>query len=182
MSKQMNPVEIAMSMIQKIEDEEKTAYKVVYNELNKLDADYPKVTANHHSADLGPESLEYAYANLLFSSHAAYLYPDPPVFTRKDALTSLKLLNSVPNGRIAMMTLLHQTFPQAVVCVEHLYFLQRQVRRIFALPDADRPALLQGAKLEEWVYPDERIDKLRTDVIDLWKAVEDQEHADEAGV
>lgn len=174
-----NAIEVASMMIDKIGEEERGVFKPVYDALKKLDESYPKVTANHHRIDLGPDSMEFAYANLLFSSHAAYCYPDPPTHTRKDALHALKLMNSIPRGRITVMTFLCELFPQAVICVEQLYFLQRQVRRIFTLPDAERPELLRNAKLEDWVYPEAEIDKLRIEAIDLWKGLEDQKHADE---
>lgn len=179
MPKSKSPMELAIHMLEKIDEEENGPYKVIFDELKRLDEQYPKVNENHQRADLGLESIDFAYANLLFSSHAAYCYPEPPLFTRKEALTTLRLMCNIPNGRMTVTTLLYDLFPQAVVCVEHLYFLQRQVRRIFALPDSERPELLRGAKVEEWTYPDDLIDQLRVKSIDLWKDVEDKKYADE---
>lgn len=179
MLKQRSPVEMAMQMVERINEEDNGQYKPIYDALRKLDTDFPKVTENQHRVDLGNDAMEYAYANLLFSSHAAYLYPNPPTHTRKDALSALRLMNTIPSGKIAVVELLFDLFPQAVVCTEHLYFVQRQIRRIFTLPDAERPDLLRGMVLEEWVYPDDRIDQLRVDAIELWKQVEDKDDADE---
>ena len=181
MQNQKSPIELAVGMMQKVEDEESGAYKPVYEALKKLDAQYPNVGANLDRLDLGHESLEFAYANLLFSAHAASCYPTPPFATRKEALIALRLFNSVPHGRMTVMNLLYELFPQAVVCVEHVYFLQRQIRRAFTLPDSERPAILRGAKLEEWAYPEEAVDTLRTETIELWKQIGEETHnADEA--
>lgn len=180
MKQSLNPVQVAVDMLNRVQDEEKGPYKVVYDKLKDLDRDHPKVAENHFNHDFGPEPMDYAIANLLFSAHAAFMYPEPPTQTRKDCLEAVHLIHTVPSGRVLLMSYIHEQYPQAVFCVEHLYFLNRQMQRYFGLSDDLRPEVLRGAKAEDWVYNQETIDKLRVLAIDTWKELEDARHADEA--
>lgn len=177
----MNPFAVATEITTRIEQEKTGEYKAVYEALEKLDLDNQVAAKNNYSFDAGPESMEYAVSNLLYSSHIAYVYPTPPIFKRSEALLVTKFLSQVPSGRAALMGIVSYLFPQIVICTEHLYFLQRQMIRLFELPDDERPEQLRGQKPCEWLFPQDEVERIRILAIDTWKAAEDKHNADETG-
>lgn len=170
----LNPLQLAEKISNLIQGESEGAYRRVYDELRNLDIEFPNVTKNHSTYDPGNEPIEYAIANLLFSSHAAHTYPDPPMYTRKDTLATVKLLEQVPYGRTMLMDLMYELFPQAVFSMEHLFFLQRHIERLFSLPDEARPEELRGQRPCDWMYPMNKVQEIRNLAVDLWKEEEDR--------
>jgi hypothetical protein len=170
---------MATEIAERLEYERRGPYKALYDELDRLDKESPHVTRNHAKFDEGSRPMEYAIANLLYSAHKAGAYPTETPQTRKDALDVLEFLTPVPGGKAMLMALVHDLFPQAVICTEHLYFLQREVSRLLSLSNNERPEQLRDAVESEWMFPQERVDALRTQAIELWKTDEDNYHADE---
>lgn len=177
--KKKNPIATILALNDLVESEAAGHYKPVYGEILKLNDEFPNVAVNHAGFDPGPEVMEYAVANLLFSAHAAGEYPKEPTYTRKDTLFVVKLMEKVPGGRPALLEVLYDLFPQAVFCTEHLFFLHRQMQRYFTLPVEERPEPLRNAKTDDWMYPMARIEALRVQAVDLWKAEEEEHSVDE---
>ena len=174
----VTPVDMVERMLAKISQEEVGDFKLVYAELKRLEEVYPKVVENQGRLDLGNDAMEFALANLLYSAHGAFCYPAEPMYTRKNALDALYLMANVAGGRIMMMEFLYGLFPQAVICVEHLFFLQRRIHRVFELPDQDRPEMFRGEVIEDWTFPSAAIDLLRVSTIEVWKTAEDKREDD----
>lgn len=172
-----DPVSLTLDMMSQIEAESKGVYKPVYDELKKLDQEFPHVSAVHERVDEDGLALEYAVSNLLYFAHAALLYPATPEYTRKNTLEFTRFMAKVPGGRSMLLTYLSDLFPQAVVSTEHLYFLQRQIERACDLEECDKPDVLKGRTAAECTFPNDRIDKLRSLAVDLWKTEEDRKHA-----
>ena len=173
-AKKVNPLTVAQQIEQIMEIERRGPYKLVYDLLAFLDEEYPNVAKNHSQFDIGNEPMEYTLASFVFSSHAANMYPDTPKFTRKNALDAVKMLEAVPLGRTLLMELICQLFPQAVICTEHLFYLQRHIERLLELPNEDRPKPLRGQKASEWLFPHEKINDARLLAVELWKEKEDR--------
>ncbi len=177
--KMKSPIATMLALNDLVEREAAGHYKPVYDEILKLNEEFPNVASNHVGFDPGPEVMEYTVANLLFSASAAGEYPKEPTYSRKDSLFVVKFMKTVPGGRPALLDVLYDMFPQAVFCTEHLFFLHRQIQRLFLLPVEERPDQLRESKLCDWTYPLDRIEALRVQAVDLWKDEEDKLYADE---
>jgi hypothetical protein len=135
-------------------------YKVIFNELHRLEREYPDALKNH---DQLPSAAD---DEILLNTYAALLYPSAnekdPTVTPRIMRECLQTLSKVDGGRLAMLEMVQRLYAVCVFLIEHLYFRNRWIIRHVK---ANLPA---GTPLEQWAYPQDQIDKLRDTVREIW--------------
>ncbi len=173
----MNPMQLKMVMLRNVDIERHGVYKEFYEAVKVFDTEFPQVVRNQELKGADPDALDYTIANLLFTAYAASLYPDSPLFTRKDYLDVTKKLVEVPNGRITLIDLVIENYPHAVFCAEYIFFSNRGLNRLFDRPEADRPEHLKGENREDWTVPVDRVEYVRSLAHEAWR-VDERRHLD----
>jgi hypothetical protein len=134
-------------------------YRPVFLELKKLEQEFPTVHTNQDR--VGEDEMAIlinTYASLLYSAQDEAADVKSPSEVRN----ALLALQDVNGFREMITDLVQKFFPQVIVVIERLYFQNRAVIRYFALPASERPKNLRKINEREWMYPERRIDRLRS--------------------
>lgn len=140
-------------------------FHLIYDELKKLEMEFPNVARNQDSiADRDYSLLVNTYAALLHSAQETQDEASPAEIRQ-----ALQHLGGVVGFREATSELVAQLFPMSVIIIEKLYFQNRSVKRYLSIDPVERADGIGKVDLREWTYPDERIEALRDLVRQIWR-------------
>ena len=141
-------------------------YNPVFIELKKLEREYPLVHCNQDKViDDEIAILINTAASLLYSAQ-----DDAPVIrSPKEIRDALLTLQDVNGFRHLVTDLVQSYFPAVIVVTERMYYQNRAVIRYFELPAAERAKGMKRVNLDEWVYPEQRLDRLRNLARKIWR-------------
>jgi hypothetical protein len=138
------------------------AYQPVFDEIMRLEKDFPEVAHNQLKVTGIDESAMYnSQAHMLYMMQGKI--PEPERKTRRELRDALQVLQTIPGMRTVVISLVVEAFAATLYMVEDLFFLNRELERRI-----EHSELTEYTR-EQLVYPTERIDAIVAQAYAIWK-------------